>query len=272
MNTARTIARVLLVMVALVCGLATALPAAVATPDSANLDDTTSRKLDELLALRATQPLASKGDLITSLSSRFLGTPYGANMLIGSASQPEQLVIDFRAVDCFTYLDYVEALTRSTDRNQFVANLIQTRYTGGQVDFTKRKHFFTDWAQTDRVAATDITASLTPATVTVGKQLNVKPDGSRYLPGIPVVDRAITYIPSGSVDQNVINQLRPGDYIGAYTDVAGLDVSHVGIFVNTASGPAFRNASSLAANNQVVDSSFSDYVQSVPGIVVLRAQ
>ena len=40
----------------------------------------------------------------------------------------------------------------------------------------------------------------------------------------------------------------------------------------TANGPVFRNASSLAANNQVVDSAFSDYVASVPGIVVLRPQ
>lgn len=268
----RTIARILLVVLALVGIVLPTLPAAVGTP-SAAIDDVTARKIDELLALRAATPGArSKGELIDLLSSRFLGTPYGADMLIGSASQPEQLVIDMRRVDCFTYLDYVEALSRSTDRDQFVANLIETRYTAGRVEFQQRKHFFSDWSHTERIAATDITAALGTAAVTVTKRLNAKADGGQYLPGLPVVDRDITYIPSRAVDETVIAQLRTGDYIGAYADRPGLDVTHVGIFVMTPNGPVFRNASSLAANNKVVDSPFTDYVRSTPGIVVLRPQ
>jgi hypothetical protein len=266
----RTIARVLLVMLALAGGTVPLLPAALATPSAVNIDDVTSRKIDELLALRAASGGASKGELIELLSRQFLGTPYGADMLVGSATQPEQLVIDLRRVDCFTYLDYVEALSRSTDRDKFVANLIQTRYTDGRVDFTQRKHFFTDWSNTSPTAATEITASLTLAAVSVPQHLNAKADGGTYLPGIPVVDRAITYIPSAAVDDNVIGQLRTGDYIGAYADQPGLDVTHVGIFVSTPTGPVFRNASSLAANNKVVDSPFADYVRTTPGIVVLR--
>lgn len=267
----RTIARILLVVLALVGIALPALPAAVGTP-SAAIDDVTARKIDELLALRAATPGARKGELINLLSSRFLGTPYGADMLIGSASRPEQLVIDMRRVDCFTYLDYVEALSRSTDRDQFVANLIETRYTDGRIEFQQRKHFFSDWSHTARIAATDITASLGPAAMTVTKHLNAKADGGQYLPGLPVVDRDITYIPGGAVDDTVIARLRTGDYIGAYADQPGLDVTHVGIFVMTPDGPVFRNASSLAANNKVVDSPFTDYVHSTPGIVVLRPQ
>lgn len=266
----RRTARVLLVMLAVVCGMASILPAALAAPNATNIDDFTSRKIDELLAARGGG--ASKGDLVELLSRQFLGTPYTADMLIGSANEPEQLVIDFRGVDCFTYLDYVEALSRSTDRDQFVANLIQTRYRDGQVDFLHRKHFFSDWAYAPRIAAADITGSLSPAAVTVAKNLNEKADGSNYLPGLPVVARGITYIPSAAVDGNVIGQLRTGDYIGAYADLPGLDVTHVGIFVATPGGPVFRNASSLSANNKVVDSSFSDYVRTTPGIVVYRAQ
>ncbi|MFX0581239.1 DUF1460 domain-containing protein [Nocardia nepalensis] len=266
----RTIARVLLVVLALVGISMTTLPTAVGTPTTA-IDDVTARKIDELLALRAASPGARKGELIDLLSSRLLGTPYGADMLVGSASQPEQLVIDLRRVDCFTYLDYVEALSRSTDRDQFVANLIETRYTDGRVEFGQRKHFFSDWSHTARIAATDITATLSPAAVTIGKHLNARADGGNYLPGLPVVDRDITYIPSSAVDDKVIGQLRTGDYIGAYADQPGLDVTHVGIFVMTPTGPVFRNASSLADNDKVVDSPFADYVRSTPGIVVLRA-
>ncbi|WP_280215681.1 DUF1460 domain-containing protein [Nocardia cyriacigeorgica] len=263
----RIIVRALLVVLALACGPAALIPGAAAAPA---IDDVTARRIDELLAVRAGAATQSKGELIELLSRQFLGTPYGANMLIGSASEPEQLVVDVRRVDCFTYLDYVEALSRSSTRDEFVAHLIETRYTGGRVEFTRRKHFFTDWAHTERTAATDITATLTPAAVTTAKHLNAKADGTTYLPGLPVIDRPITHIPSSAVDQAVIAGLRTGDYIGAYADQPGLDVTHVGIFVSTPNGPVFRNASSLPADNKVVDTPFLDYVRTTPGILVLR--
>ncbi|MFI5778666.1 DUF1460 domain-containing protein [Nocardia sp. NPDC051570] len=265
----RITVRVLFVVLALICGSGLWSPTAGATP-TANLDDTTSHKLDELLAvrngLRAGTP---RGDAIDQLSARFLGTPYGPDMLVGSPTQPEQLVVDLRRVDCFTFLDYVEALSRSADRADFMNKLVETRYAGGQIDFWHRKHFFTDWANTPRIAATDITGSLTSAAITVSKHLNAKVDGSNYLPGIPVVDRDITYIPAGAVNDAVVSQLHTGDFIGAYADEPGLDVTHVGIFVRTPNGPVFRNATSLAAY-QVVDTPLSQYVATTPGVIVLR--
>ncbi|NEW37190.1 DUF1460 domain-containing protein, partial [Nocardia cyriacigeorgica] len=73
-----------------------------------------------------------------------------------------------------------------------------------------------------------------------------------------------------AVDDAVIAGLRTGDYIGAYADQPGLDVSHVGIFVATPDGPVFRNTSSLPADNKVVDTPLLDYVRATPGILVLR--
>ncbi|MEU2036961.1 N-acetylmuramoyl-L-alanine amidase-like domain-containing protein [Nocardia amamiensis] len=93
--------------------------------------------------------------------------------------------------------------------------------------------------------------------------MNTKAGGGQYLPDLPVVDRPMTYVPAAAVDDAVASQLRTGDYIGA--DPAGLDVTHVGIFVQTPNGPVFRNASSLAANNKVVDSPFFEYSRTVPG-------
>ncbi|WP_223885381.1 DUF1460 domain-containing protein [Nocardia colli] len=271
----RTLARVLLVLLVLAGGTASMVPAALAEPTvpPVIIDGVTVEKIDAELAVRNGAPAGqSKGELLELLSRQFLGTPYGANMLIGSETQREQLVVDFRRVDCFTYLDYVEALSRSADKDQFLSNLVETRYTGGRVEFLQRKHFFSDWVSTPRIAATDVTGAVSTGAVTVAKRLNAKSDGGTYLPGLPVVDRNITYIPSAAVNDTVIGGLRTGDYIGAYTDEPGLDVTHVGIFVMTPTGPVFRNASSLAANNKVVDSPFTDYVQSVPGIVVYRPQ
>ncbi|MFC4373451.1 N-acetylmuramoyl-L-alanine amidase-like domain-containing protein [Nocardia halotolerans] len=243
----------------------------VATPAHAApaLDDTSARTIDELLAVRAASGGLHRGELINRLSARLLGTPYGANMLIGSATQPEQLVVDLRRVDCFTFLDYIEAASRSTDREEFVTELVATRYTDRRVEFTHRKHFFTDWARTERVAATDVTATLSAAARTTTKHLNAKADGTTYLPGLPVVDRAITHIPSAAVDGAVVAGLRTGDFVGAYTPAAGLDVTHVGILVHTTAGPVLRNASSLDAY-RVVDTPLLDYTRTVPGLVVLR--
>ncbi|NEW38715.1 DUF1460 domain-containing protein [Nocardia cyriacigeorgica] len=263
----RIIVRALLILLALVCGPAVLVPGAVAAP---NTDDITARRIDNMLVVRAGAATQSKGELIELLSRQFLGTPYGANMLIGSATEPEQLVVDFRSVDCFTHLDYVEALSRSSTRDEFTTNLIETRYAGGRVEFARRKHFFTDWAHTQRTAATDITATLSPDAITTTVHLNAKADGTTYLPGLPVVERAITHIPSSAVDDAVIAGLRTGDYIGAYADQPGLDVSHVGIFVATPDGPVFRNTSSLPADNKVVDTPLLDYVRATPGILVLR--
>ncbi|MFX0576957.1 N-acetylmuramoyl-L-alanine amidase-like domain-containing protein [Nocardia nepalensis] len=96
------------------------------------------------------------------------------------------------------------------------------------------------------------------------KYLNAKADGGQYLPCLPVVDRPMTYIPAAAVDDAVAGQLRTGDYIDAYTDPSGLDVTHVGICVQTPNGPVFHNASSLAANDKVVDSPFFEYARTVP--------
>lgn len=204
------------------------------------------------------------------LSRQFLGTPYGANTLVGSAQLPERLVADLEKVDCFTYADYVEALKRAHDRDSFVTGLIAVRYKDGVVGFGQRRHFFTDWAAARPAVATDVTTTLGATAVAVAKHLNAKDGGGVYLPGLPVVDRTVSYLPSAAVDRGVVDHLRTGDYLGAYADDGGLDVTHVGIFVATPAGPMLRNASSRRADNKVVDTPLFDYLRTVPGIVVLR--
>nr|WP_231976729.1 DUF1460 domain-containing protein [Mycobacterium sp. E740] len=204
------------------------------------------------------------------MSRQFLGTPYGADTLVGSATEQEQLVVELEKVDCFTFADYVEAAKRAANRDEFIAGLTEVRYKDGVVAFQNRKHFFTDWVASTPVVASDVTSSLSPNAIAVQKNLNAKDSGGVYLPGIPVVPRTVSYIPSERVDDGVVKQLRTGDYIGAYAEDGGLDVTHVGIFVDTPAGPVFRNASSLSTDDKVVDSPLFDYLRTVPGVVVLR--
>ncbi|WON78020.1 DUF1460 domain-containing protein [Serratia sp. UGAL515B_01] len=234
------------------------------------MDDYTINKLRALLTLHAAVPELDKGQTIDLLSQAFLDTPYIANRLIGSSISQERLVIDLGALDCFTYMDYVEALRKAPRESEFITNVIQTRYVNSEIDFQHRKHFFTDWAQKKHVIADDITAQISPHAVTVVKHLNRKAGGDVYLPGIPVVERNVTYIPSEFIDEKTLSQLQTGDYIGIYTQLSGLDVTHTGFFIMTANGPVLRHASSHKENMKVMDSGFVNYVRNTPGIVVLR--
>ncbi|KVK94706.1 hypothetical protein WJ47_32130 [Burkholderia ubonensis] len=236
----------------------------------ASLNEATSSKLDALLAIRAAHRGDDAGRLVEALSREFIGIPYRDGMLEGSATTPERLVIDFSGLDCFTYLDYVEAARTATTRTDYASRLVRTRYVNGDIGFRQRRHFFTDWAARPQVLADDVTASISARAATVTKQLNRKADGGAYLPGLPVVQRDVVHIPGEFVDDYVVSRLRTGDFIGIYAKAEGLDVTHVGFFVETRDGPMLRNASSKKANMKVVDSPFLEYVKNTPGIVVLR--
>ena len=244
-------------------------PHAMASP-AVRISSQSEQILQSLLTVRnnaANAGLSARSEIV---SRQFLGVPYGANTLVGSANEPEQLVVELQKVDCFTYADYVEALKRADDREEFIDSLIQVRYKDGVVGFQNRKHFFTDWSALAPAIATDVTTSLSANSIQVTKNLNKKDSGGVYLPGLPVVPRTISYIPSQQIDSGVLGGLRTGDYIGAYAEDGGLDVTHIGIFIDTPGGPVLRNASSLPANNKVVDSPLLDYLHNVHGVVVLR--
>jgi soluble lytic murein transglycosylase-like protein len=242
---------------------------APATP-ALRISSQSEQILQTMLSVRNDASRAGLPERSEIVSRQFLEVPYGANTLIGSANEPEQLVVELQKVDCFTYADYVEALKRADDREEFIKGLTEVRYKDGVVGFQNRKHFFTDWSVSTPAIATDVTTSLSANPIQVTKNLNKKDSGGVYLPGLPVVPRTISYIPSQQIDSSVVGRLRTGDYIGAYAEDGGLDVTHIGIFIDTPDGPVLRNASSLRANNKVVDTPLLDYLQTVPGVVVLR--
>jgi len=154
---------------------------------------------------------------------------------------------------------------------EFVDNLQVIRYRSGDVDYAKRNHFFTDWEVFNSSKITDVTKEVGgDKTKKVKKFLNKKDDGTYYLPGIPVVERYVDYIPTASVDKGVIENLKTGDYIGIYSDDDGLDVSHTGILIKNSEKVFFRHASSKEKYRKVVDEDFLTYISIKPGILVLR--
>ena len=212
------------------------------------------------------------GERISFISRAFLETPYIAHTLIGDPETSEIFVLRLDGVDCFTLLDYVEALRRSSTFSGFKEALRHTRYRQGRVDFLHRNHFFSEWGNANSSQLQDVTTLVGRMSVRrVEKQLNQKGDGRLYLPGYPVTKRTVTFIPPEAIDAAVFSRLRNGDYVGIYSPLPGLDVSHTGIVVKKGEKTLIRHASSREFIRKVVDQELAPYLGGEKGLIVYRA-
>ena len=229
----------------------------------------TERELDRILNDSALiHDIAERTDF---LSRHFLDLAYVESTLIGDLNTPEVFVINLEGVDCLTFLEYVEAMRLSSSFQDFKRHLIKIRYKSGDVSFINRNHFFTDWVEFNAKFIEDITEKISSEkTSKVQKFLNEKEDKTFFVQGINPVMREIRYISSEDIDEMVLNRLRTGDYIGIYSHLEGLDVSHVGIFIRESKKVFLRHASSALKNRKVIDEDFMEYITEKPGIIVLR--
>jgi len=208
------------------------------------------------------------GEQVACLSRHFLGIPYRAGTLGGGPGVVEQLTIELGAVDCFTLLDYVEALRRCTTPDQFSQQLAAVRYHAGIVSWPTRRHFFTDWIED--AAIHEVTAEIAGGAVAfVDKELNRGAGGEAVLPEVSLRARQLAYLPTAAIGPEILAKLQAGDYLGLYSDEPWLDVSHVGILVVKSGQLYLRHASSRSAM-AVVDSPLLDYLAGKPGIIILR--
>ena len=211
------------------------------------------------------------GVRVDLLSRQFLKTPYKESTLTGDSQTSEVFVVNLEGLDCFTLVDYVEAMRRSNSFSFFKENLKKVRYRSGEVTFKDRNHFFTDWIAFSSDYIADVTKQIgAEKCKNVQKRLNEKKDGTVFLPGIDCRFREITYIPSKYVGENVLKKLKTGDYVGIYSEKEELDVSHVGILIKENDTINLRHASLLRKQRKVVDEDFKVYVKNKPGIIVLR--
>jgi hypothetical protein len=228
----------------------------------------TKEKLDQMLAKAAF--IEEVGPRIVFISSQFMDTPYRESTLIGNAETPEVFTINLEAVDCFTYLDYVEAMRLSDSFSHFKMNLKRIRYHSGKVAYVHRNHFFTDWRERNP-SVTDVTGEIGRGRArVVPKKLNEKTDATCFMTAVPITDRNVTHIPTEAIDNVVIDSLRTGDYVGIYAEADGLDVSHVGIIVRDNDAVLLRHASFAPSHGRVIDEAFPAYMSGKPGMIVLR--
>ncbi len=199
---------------------------------------------------------------VGQLSEKFLGIQYVSNTLSNEDinTSKENLIINFDALDCFTFIDTIEALQKGINREDFKNNLINTRYKNGTVSYHTRNHFFSDWLLKKNIL--DITCELGECKQSM-KYLN---KNEKYLKEIPTIQRVISYIEPQNID---IKKLHTGDYIGIYTEKEDLDVTHTGIIIKKFNKVYIRHASSL--EKRIMDSEFFEYTKNKVGVVVYRS-
>jgi len=224
------------------------------------------------MILHEASRISENGKRIDILSRLFHEVKYRENTLAGSSITPEVFVINLDALDCFTFLDYIESMRLSTSFADFKRNLVMVRYKSGKIDYINRNHFFSDWREFNKDTLQDISLQIASEKArTIKKILNLKEDGTLYLPGLAPIERTIDYIPASAIDESVIRKCKTGDYIGIYADDPGLDVTHVGIIIKNKGKVYLRHASSLPEYREVVDQDFRAYMNGKPGFLIFRA-
>ncbi len=242
-----------------------------AETDLSDPDRWNSAELEKIII--SVKQINDPGERIVAISSYFIGTPYVANTLKGGPQETEQLVINLSGFDCFTLLDVVEALRRSSAIEDFQENLKNVRYRDGMVEYAKRRHFFSDWVADGAVEINDVTVDVGQSSAqSAAKQLNRKSNGTLWLPGIAVTSRDVYFIPASKIDVEVLSALQPGDYVGIYSNRAGLDVSHTGLIVKSSDNVMLRHSSSHSGVKRVVDEDLFKYLQGKSGLIVYRAR
>lgn len=215
--------------------------------------------------------IKDNGQRIKFLSDFFIGLEYKESTLIGDSTAAEVFVVDLSGVDCFTFVDYIEAMRLSDSFGGFLKSLRQARYRNCIVSYEDRKHFLTDWAEYGPVTVSDVTEQIGGGKVkSTLKLINLKKDGTPLLPGIRSHQRKINYIPHENINGTVVGKLKTGDYAGIYSAMSGLDVSHVGIIIKDGTGVSLRHASSDRRFRKVIDQDFQAYISGKPGLIILR--
>ncbi|MEE3928309.1 N-acetylmuramoyl-L-alanine amidase-like domain-containing protein [Mycoplasmopsis ciconiae] len=236
-----------------------------------------------------------KNQKILKISEMMLGHQYVGDYLVGSPTVAEELIVDLYRLDCFTYLDYVNALITAKNIDTFIDNLKATRYKNSQVEYSKRKHYFTDWELSEPAIVKNLVVDSLGSDNIVKheiKNLNVI-KGKVNIQGASEGSRTISYLKHDKLtDEFLANNFKSGDLImlaAPETLNDWLDVTHCGYLVfkdeDGKKVAYYRNASSSKKYNRVVDIPLVDYIKDrnydtknqkpydapkVPGILLYR--
>ena len=218
------------------------------------------RPIRQLLRQGATVPAA--GARIEMLSQGFLGRPYVANPLIGSAQMKEVFTASIDGFDCITYVETILALARSSKVDEFVEWLRRIRYENGQVEWRRRNHYMTSWIRNNTRIGVVREIAATAGFITKNRILNVVPE-------LPPARARFRCIPKRFMPR-LAAKLRSGDLIFFASTRSHLDIFHCGIIVRQPGGLFIRHAA--RSRQAVVDQELPEFLKNnrMAGVVVVR--
>jgi hypothetical protein len=238
------------------------------------------------------------GTAMAELGRSFVGTPYAPGTL--EVEGPERLVINFRALDCVTFVENVLAMTRFVrgggagrlaERGRaeaaYEAILRDIRYRDGRIaGYPSRLHYFSDW-----IADNERRGGLTDITPALGGVSDAEPidfmtshvDSYRQLADATNLDavRSIEerlsvagryYLPEHSIE-DVAHRIRDGDIIAATSTVEGLDVAHTGLALRVDGTLRLLHAPLVGEAVQISERPLADRIRRIDGqdgIIVAR--
>ncbi|KEF42016.1 MAG: hypothetical protein ER33_08455 [Cyanobium sp. CACIAM 14] len=223
------------------------------------------------------------------LARRFEGFPYKAFSLDGG--EKEQLLLDLTHFDCFLFVEQLLALANSRKVDtltegleRFAGHVRQLRYEKGEVDYCRRQHYFTRWAEA--AERNGYLVNLTPflpgaASRTVALNYMSTHPGSygpmkleRNRRCIGELERNLVvnqpYIPLAALP-GVLPSLRTGDIFALVTKVPGLDVTHVGFLeVNGGKVDAIHAVEGAGVKHSENFAAYAAKVPDVIGVAIYR--
>lgn len=229
------------------------------------------------------------GVALVAVGKVFLGTPYVGGTL--DRSDEESLVVNLEEQDCFTFVEYCLAMTRTFRDNgdyaAFLKNLETLRYRGGvRQGYPSRLHYTCEWGLDN--AAKGLLEDVTQA---LGGQpyskriefMSHHRDAYRQLANddnylrIQDVERELakhsfSYIPEERLAQCEA-QVREGDILALTTSIEGLDVVHVGFATFVGGRLHLLHASSKNKQVERMEMTLEDYLvglASRTGVMVFR--
>lgn len=225
-----------------------------------------SLRVEALLRQAAMLPADSNRVLFFARS--LVGTSYRSATLEHPGK--EILTVDFRGMDCTTFVETVLALTQA-DRmgngsfHDFADALRHIRYREGVVDgYCSRLHYFTEWAYHNSSAGgllAEVTGLLGGSHLSVPTDLHyMSTHADAYPPlkgnlanqqKIKEIEERISLLPVFVIRKDredllqVLEKIQEGSVIALVTTIDGLDVSHLGFAIRKQGKMHLLHASSL---------------------------
>lgn len=223
-------------------------------------------------------------DLIISTAKYFLDKPYVASTL--EVSDNETLVVNFRELDCTTFVENCIALSGiikfgRASLNDYYSLLAYVRYRYGEINgYASRLHYTSDWAYENEEKGI-----LRNISGEIGGQIILKninfmsthpqsykhlKDNKENLAKIKEIEdiinsrKAYIVIPTSAIPASS-KDIQNGDIVAFATSIGGLDYSHVGIAYWENEELHFIHASSRMKKVVIEQKTLLDYCRNSKG-------